>query len=253
MELPAARHLPTWARWLLCGWLGAWVGSVAAADMDWRPLVAAGELVDVQRVDPSILVEMRYATARNGVGRPIYPADLPCLTRPETALRLHLAQVSLRARGYGLKVWDAYRPPEAQRALWQRWQRRGYVADPNDGRGSLHTWGLAVDVTLVDSEGQEVSMPSDFDVFTAQASAIYRGRDALVRTHVRLLFGAMKQAGFVGLSTEWWHFAARDWQRYKPLPVPGQHAPAATPAASPSKEAPPEGSSGVRGTRARAR
>ena len=212
---------------------------------NWRALLAAGELVEISKVDPTILVELRYATPRNCVGKPIEPPDLPCLTRPETALRLHLAQSFLRARGYGLKVWDAYRPPDAQQALWRRWRRRGFVADPNDGRGSLHTWGLAVDVTVVDDQGKEVAMPSDFDVFSSEASAIYRGGDRRVALHIALLHTAMKEAGFIGLSTEWWHFAARDWQRYKRLsltsfpPTPG----------GTKTEAPPEGSSGVRGSR----
>ena len=238
-------------RWLLLLALlaGACARVPAAEPADdsanWRALLAAGELVEVTKVDPTILVDLRYATTRNGVGKPIYPADLPCLTRPETALRLHLAQVALRARGYGLKVWDAYRPPAAQQALWRRWNRRGFVADPNDGRGSLHTWGLAVDVTVVDDQGNEVAMPSDFDVFTSAASAIYRGSDRRVALHIALLHAAMKEAGFLGLSTEWWHFAARDWQHYKRLSL------AAYPPAKggPAAEAPPEGSSGVRGSR----
>ena len=238
------------ARLLLLLVLLAGAACVQAAEppddsANWRALLAAGELVEVSKVDPTILVDLRYATARNCVGKPIYPADLPCLTRPETALRLHLAQVFLRARGYGLKVWDAYRPPAAQQTLWRRWNRRGFVADPNDGRGSLHTWGLAVDVTIVDSQGKEVAMPSDFDVFSSEASAIYRGGDRRVGLHVALLHAAMKEAGFLGLSTEWWHFAARDWQHYKRLSLtsfPPTVGGTAT-------EAPPEGSSGVRGSR----
>jgi D-alanyl-D-alanine dipeptidase len=238
------------ARWfslLACvGVCSAWFSRAAVAADDsanWRALLAAGELVDVHKVDPTILVDLRYATAQNCVGKPIYPADLPCLTRPETALRLHLAQNFLRARGYGLKVWDAYRPPDAQQALWRRWKRRGFVADPNDGRGSLHTWGLAVDVT---DQGKEIAMPSDFDVFSSDASAIYRGNDRLVALHIALLHAAMRDAGFMGLSTEWWHFAARDWQRYSRLSLSSY-----PPTAGGSKtEAPPEGPSGVRGSRA---
>ncbi len=235
---------------LLLALCGVPAGALRAQTDDsanWRALLAAGELVEVAKVDPTILVDLRYATARNCVGKPIYPPDLPCLTRPETALRLHLAQVYLRSRGYGLKVWDAYRPPAAQQTLWKRWQRRGFVADPNDGRGSLHTWGLAVDVTVVDDQGKEIAMPSDFDVFTADAGAIYHGSDRLVRLHIALLHAAMKEAGFLGLSTEWWHFATRDWARSKRLtlsalpPTPG----------GTGTEAPPEGSSGVRGSRGR--
>ena len=183
----------------------------------WRSLVASGQLVELTKIDPTIKVEMRYATTHNCVGVAVYSADLPCLIRPEIALRLKAAQQYLRGWNYGLKIWDAYRPEEAQRALWQRWARRGYVADPGDGRGSLHTWGLAVDVTLVDQFGNDVAMPSDFDVFTKDASGIYRGKSDTVHENLRRLQRAMFGSGFQGLSTEWWHFAARGWERFDRL------------------------------------
>ena len=146
----------------------------------------------------------------------------------------------LRSQGYGLKIWDAYRPAAAHLALWEHFSRRHYVADPTDGRGSLHTWGLAVDVTVIDRDGRELTMPSAFDDFTPAASGIYRGGDEKVHAHLRMLQFAMKAGGFIGLSTEWWHFAARNWKTYEPLhwepasAPPAPPAPAATPAATPS-------------------
>ena len=199
-----------------------------AEEPSWRALVASGQLVEVAKIDPTIKIEMRYATTRNCVGAAIYPADLPCLIRPEIALRLKAAQQYLRSWNYGLKIWDAYRPEEAQRALWQKWAKRGYVADPGDGRGSLHTWGLAVDVTLVDGFGNDVAMPSDFDVFTKDASGIYRGDNATIHDNLRLLHRAMFGSGFQGLSTEWWHFAARGWASSDRLTAEPVAAPAAS-------------------------
>jgi D-alanyl-D-alanine dipeptidase len=195
---------------------------------DWHALVSTGKLVEIAKVDPAIRIEMRYAGTRNCVGAALYPPGFPCLIRPEIAQRLHWVQQLLRERGYGLKVWDAYRPEEAQRSIWRRFARHGYVADPNDGRGSLHTWGLAVDVTIVDLKGKEIPMPSEFDDFTPAASAFYRGTDATIRADLQLLRAVMRASGFIGLSTEWWHFAARDWQEFPrleiaPRPPPTRH------------------------------
>ena len=180
-------------------------------------------------MDPTILVDLRYATPNNCVGVALYPPDFPCLARPEMAVRLHLAQQMLHEWGYRLKIWDAYRPLTAHQKLWQKFSKRGYVADPATGPGSLHSWGLAVDVTLVDLLGHDVSMPSDFDVFTPDASALYHGKDQKAAFHLRLLQSAMGAAGFFGLTTEWWHFAVRDWNKSKPLaPLaarPSDHAP----------------------------
>ncbi len=190
----------------------------ASGDMeDWRALVAGGQLVEIKKYDRSIVVETRYATPRNCMGAAVYPADFPCLTRPETAARLHAVQERLHNWGYRLKIWDAYRPQSVQTALWQRWAKLGFVANPDDGPGSLHTWGLAVDATMVDLIGREVSMPSGFDVFTADASATYQGHDEKAAFHLHLLQSAMGAAGFEGLSSEWWHFVVKDWATRQPL------------------------------------
>ncbi len=195
--------------------------SRGAADEDWKRLVESGELVEVTSIDPTILVEMRYATDRNGAKAALYPPDFPCLVRPEVATHLRFAQNFLRKTGHGLKIWDAYRPAYAQEALWKVENNRRFVANPTQGRGSLHTWGLAVDVTLVDRDGKEAAMPTDFDVFAEDASGIYRGSNDEVHANVHLLqYAMMRMGGFQGLSTEWWHFAVRGWRDYPPLSKP---------------------------------
>ncbi len=192
-------------------------GAASTPEEDWRGLVASGQLVEVSQAAPGVLVELRYAGTHNCVGEPIYPAGFPCLVRPVIATRLAHAQQLLHPYGYGLKIWDGYRPPAGQHAIWEHFAKRGFVADPDDGRGSLHSWGLAVDVTLVDAAGHDVAMPSDFDVFAPVASGIYRGSNAQISHNLRLLQAVMKASGFIGLSTEWWHFAARDWQQFSRL------------------------------------
>ena len=174
-------------------------------------------LVDIQSIDPTILVDLRYATPDNVTGHALYPPGSPALVRPTTAVRLARAQSYLRTRRYGLKIWDAYRPLAAQVELWKLTHNGSYVADPLSGNGSLHTWGVAVDATLVDYQGREVEMPSKFDEFNTSAKLHYNGDDPLVKFHLKLLQHAMREGGFYGMRTEWWHFVAYDWKKYAPI------------------------------------
>jgi len=181
------------------------------------PAPADEALVDIKKVDPTIVVDLRYAGTRNIVGRALYPPGMPALVRASVAQRLVRAQAYLQLHHYGLKIWDAYRPPLAQAQLWQLSHNGSYVADPSDGHGSLHTWGVAVDATMVDEKGEEVLMPTDFDAFTPGAGLHYHGSDLQVSYHLKLLQTAMRRGGFYGLRTEWWHFIAYDWKRFGPV------------------------------------
>lgn len=174
-------------------------------------------LVDIRTVDPTIVVDLRYATAENITGHALYPPDTPALVRPATAKRLARAQSYLRARHFGLKIWDAYRPLAAQMELWQKTHNGSFVADPGTGNGSLHSWGVAVDATLVDEQGQDVAMPTKFDEFNSAAKLHYHGGDPLVDRHLKILQHAMREGGFYGMRTEWWHFIAYDWKKYAPI------------------------------------
>lgn len=198
--------------------------------------LSAADLVDVKTVDPTIEVELRYAGTNNLLRRPLYPARMPALLRPEVVARLLDAQSYLRARGFRLKIWDAYRPKAAHDQLWANLQYTDYVANPADGRGSLHTWGVAVDATLAYANGKEATMPTDFDDFTPAAMLRYIGPDPYVRNNLHILQSAMARAGFYGLRTEWWHFIAKDWQKYRAIPDPmnvsrGSSGPGSSPAA----------------------
>lgn len=176
------------------------------------------QLIDIKAVAPTIVVELRYASANNIVGRSLYPPGTRAMVRPEVAKRLALAEDFLRQRGHGLKIWDAYRPKSVQVQLWQASPMNDYVANPDTTNGSLHYWGLAVDATLVDYRNEPVLMPTDFDDFTPAAMWPYQGNNKYVRANLALLQAAMAHAGFYGLRTEWWHFIAPDWRKYVPDP-----------------------------------
>ncbi len=181
------------------------------------------DLVDVAVLDPSIRLELRYATAENFTGVAMYPVAR-CLLRRDAAERLVRVQRRLRAEGLGLLVWDCYRPLSVQERFWALVPDERYVARPlrRDGRpvaGSKHNRGAAVDVTLVDAAGVALEMPTGFDDFSERA---HRGApaSAAARANATRLGAAMAAEGFEPLPTEWWHFDAPGWQAYEVLDVP---------------------------------
>jgi D-alanyl-D-alanine dipeptidase len=182
-----------------------------------RPTFAGNsQLVDIATVDPTIVIDLRYATEHNVTGHALYPRGMRALVLPSVAQQLAGAQAWLKQFRYRLKIWDAYRPREAQELLWKYAAKDQYVANPEKGFGSMHSYGVSVDATLVDDWSQDVTMPTKFDEFTPQAMMGYIGRDPLVKQHLTLLQLAMSHNNFYGLRVEWWHFTTADWKRYVP-------------------------------------
>jgi len=182
------------------------------------------ELVDLATVDPTIRVDMRYATTDNFTGVAIYPVAR-CLLRPDAAQRLARVQRRLRADGLGLLVWDCYRPFDVQERFWALVPDERYVARPErrDGRpvaGSKHNRGDAVDVTLVDASGARLEMPTGFDDFSERAHRDAPRVSPAARANAQRLEAAMVAEGFEPLPTEWWHFDAPGWQGDALLEVP---------------------------------
>ncbi|MEO6951820.1 MAG: M15 family metallopeptidase [Polyangia bacterium] len=177
----------------------------------------AQELVDIGNVDPTIRVQLGYATKQNFAHEQIYAADARCLLRPDVAARLARVQRSLARDGLGLLLRDCYRPPSAQKKLWAVRPDPRYVADPQ--KGSRHGRGAAVDVTLVDALGHELEMPTAWDDATDKAHRGYTQLPRAALEHRARLEAAMTADGFVGLPTEWWHFDTSDWARYPQLDI----------------------------------
>jgi D-alanyl-D-alanine dipeptidase len=167
-------------------------------------IVIRSNLVEVTALDPRIEVQLRYATTDNFMNRKVYPDNSKALLRTETAIKLVKANAIFEADGYSIKIWDGYRPPEIQEILWEIMPDPKFVADPK--KGSNHSRGTAVDLTLVDRNGKEVAMPTDHDDFSAEAGRSYTGHLEEVKKNLAYLTDVMKRAGFTTINSEWWHY-----------------------------------------------
>gem|GEM_PF-6323940 len=132
---------------------------------------APNELINLRELIPDIVLDLRYATVNNFLSQKLYTTDEALFAR-SAAVRLKIVQDSLRARGLGLKVYDAYRPRAVQYLMWEIFPNSTYVADPTTG--SSHNRGGAIDCSLIDlATGQELAMPTAFDHFGPEASHAY--------------------------------------------------------------------------------
>ena len=164
------------------------------------------DLVDVARVDPSLRFDIRYATANNFMGVALYDRPAAFLQRP-AAQAVARAHRSLRAKGYGVLIHDAYRPWFVTKMFWDATPAasRAFVGDP--AKGSRHNRGAAVDLTLFDLDsGRAVEMPSRYDEFSDRAHPDYRGGTSRQRWLRDLLRREMEAQGFTVYPQEWWHF-----------------------------------------------
>ena len=180
------------------------------------------ELVEIGQLDPTLRLDIRYASSNNFLRRPVYAEARAFLQRPAAAALVR-AQRALQARGYGLVLFDGYRPWSVTKIFWDSAtpaQRKiGFVANPQ--KGSRHNRGCAVDVSLFDLKtGLEVEMSSGYDEFTERAFPNYSGGTAQSRAARDLLRAVMEAEGFTVYPAEWWHFDYQDWKQYRILNVP---------------------------------
>ncbi len=161
---------------------------------------------DINYMDSSILMDIRYATRFNFVEEIMYECGR-CFLRKEVALAVGQIQEALRKEGLGLKMFDCYRPRPIQRKLWEKVPDPRYVADPE--KGSMHNRGAAVDLTIVDLEGNELDMGTAFDYFGPKAYHNYSDHPQEVLDNRKKLKGLMEAHGFRPTSTEWWHYSYR--------------------------------------------
>jgi D-alanyl-D-alanine dipeptidase len=189
------------------------------AEGEFDRYLAGLGLVDVSRCDSTLRIDLKYATPDNFIGTVLYNGFTGAWLRPETAVRLLKAQRLLRERhpGYSLLIYDAARPMSVQRLMWNMVKGTGkinYVSNPANG-GGLHNYGMAVDVTITDATGTPLPMGTPFDYFGEEAhtgneeALLNRGKITREAFHNRrLLRDVMRQAGFMTIPYEWWHFNA---------------------------------------------
>jgi D-alanyl-D-alanine dipeptidase len=173
------------------------------------------ELVELRKLDPTIKLQIRYATTNNLFGTVFYSQARAFLQRPaaEAVVRVNR---KLKPAGYGLLVHDGYRPWYVTKVFWDATpdDKKLFVADP--AKGSRHNRGCAVDLTLYDLKtGKPVEMVSTYDETTDRAYPNYGGGTSLQRWHRDLLRSAMEAEGFTVYEAEWWHFDYKDWQKYR--------------------------------------
>lgn len=159
---------------------------------------------EINKLDSTILLDLRYATKDNFVKEKMY--DCPrCFFRTAVAEALVKAHKSLKKKGLGLKMYDCYRPRPIQWKLWNKVPDPRYVADPR--KGSMHNRGMAADLTIVDSKGKELDMGTDFDYFGEKAYHAYTKLPKEVLDNRKLLKGTMDAVGMKFTTTEWWHYS----------------------------------------------
>lgn len=164
------------------------------------------EYVLVNKYIPDIYVELMYATENNFTGVRIYDFTDAYL-RYGTVKKLANVQKELKEQGYSLKIWDAYRPFEAQQKLWEVYPDPNYVANPANGM-KKHNLGGTVDITMVAADGSVISMPTEFDDFSLKADRDYSDiEDEEAVKNVMILQNAMENNGFTGYQGEWWDYS----------------------------------------------
>ena len=161
-------------------------------------------IVPMEKAVPEARIDLQYKIT-SAAGRPLYLTGMPCLIHRATAEKLQKVIKTLKPSGYTIKIWDAWRPPEAHQALWDAVQDPDYVVPPSKGL-SWHCYGISVDLTLVRLDGSPVEMPSKFDEFSDRAASTYVGGNPEIASRVTLLQDAMRGAGFRTIKSEWWHF-----------------------------------------------
>lgn len=166
---------------------------------------AEAGLIDVRTVVPDAIVDLRYATANNFLGMPVYPPDARCLVHESMGPGLATAAAALRPKGLTLVFWDCYRPHDVQVRMFEAVPNPAWVARPTEFARS-HEAGRSVDVTMA-AGGALVDMGTDFDSFTSLAEAYAtNGVSSAQQANRAVLRNAMAKGGIAAYSGEWWHF-----------------------------------------------
>lgn len=187
-----------------------------------RTVVAdsAQKMIELKTLIPNLQYELRYASLDNFMKTRMYPArtKLTFLRLP-AAKALLCAQQKLNAQGYGLKIWDAYRPYSVTEKFWEMVKDERYVANP--AKGSGHNRGLAVDLTIIElATGKELDMGTGYDNFTDTAHHTFTQLSPAVLQNRRLLKETMESCGFRLFESEWWHYSFPNTGNWEVMDVP---------------------------------
>ncbi|MGC4232240.1 MAG: M15 family metallopeptidase [Niabella sp.] len=178
------------------------------------------QMIELKRIIPTVVYDLRYATENNFMHRLMYPANTnTAFLRKPAAEALLKVQQELDKEGLGIKIFDAYRPYAVSKKFWKLVQDERYVAHP--ARGSNHNRGTAVDLTLIDLKtGKELNMGTGFDNFTDSAHHSFKHLPPEILANRNRLRMAMNRYGFTELETEWWHYTFKSPVKFDVLDIP---------------------------------
>ena len=174
-------------------------------------------LVDIEKLIPNIILDIRYATKNNFTHHKFYRSPRAFARKPVADSLLKI-QNDLNKKGIGLKIVDAYKPYTVTVKFYEIYPDTNFVAPP--WTGSIHNTGCAIDVTLIDLKtGRELDMPTQFDDFKEKASHHYMDLPASVLQNRQLLLDIMVKYGFIQYDYEWWHYEYKDWKNFELMDI----------------------------------
>jgi D-alanyl-D-alanine dipeptidase len=176
------------------------------------------ELVDIKKAIPSVTLDIRYATKNNFMKQVMYK-QARAFARKPVVEKLKLIQAELKKKGYGLKIYDGYRPYAVTVSFYEKASDKNFVANPK--KGSKHNRGCAVDLSIIDLKtGKDVPMPTPYDSFEAAAAPHYTNLPTQIIKNRDFLINTMQANGFKVIYNEWWHFDFIGWQAYDLMDIP---------------------------------
>lgn len=176
------------------------------------------ELVEIKKAIPDVVLDIRYATKNNFMGQTMYKQARAFARRPVVE-KLKLIQIELKKKGYGLKIYDGYRPYAVTVSFYEKASDKNFVANP--AKGSKHNRGCAVDLSIIDLKtGKDVPMPTPYDSFEPAAAPHYNELPAPIIKNRDFLINTMQAHGFKVIYNEWWHFDFLGWQDYDLMDIP---------------------------------
>lgn len=176
------------------------------------------ELIEIKKSIPNITLDIRYATKNNFMQQVMYK-QARAFARKPVVEALKKIQRALNKKGYGLKIFDGYRPYAITIAFYQKASDKNFVANP--AKGSKHNRGCAIDLTIVNLKtNKDVAMATPYDSFLPAAAANYEPVSNEVRKNRQLLINTMKKYKMNVLENEWWHYDFSGWQGYELMDIP---------------------------------
>ena len=172
-------------------------------------------LIAITQSSHDVVIDLRYATHDNFTNVPVYQKDAGCFLHRDAAQKFEQANHYAKQLGLRCKIFDAFRPSEAQFALWSHTPDPTFLADPT--KGSPHSRGVAIDLTLIDHNNKELEMGTAFDAFTPLSHHGNTEISAEAQRNRHILMGIMTTAGWDFYRNEWWHYQLFDSRSYELL------------------------------------